>query len=1449
MSKRSISQANLKVNNNGTKKPRITTGIKRKQADHDTGPNKRLKLTEQLMPKEDPVIEYKKKLKYSTFKLLEYNTFLGSNIVSKSEHTGNGSNIAKPASKFDVSRWKRKEFDHKTLYGKTLTFQQVETDYIVAPSIDFPEAGLDHITFIPIVRTFGVTDDGKNVCLYSSGFLPYTYIEANKRRLSPDDIDTLQKFLENKMRDAILKQSKKTAEVEDDHQVYYTSTKMSGYLNDKCIESIVIEYKTSGRDYRSKPSPFYKITLTLPYMVKILQGIVKASSCLSPWTEPPQIDYHKYIKTSCKNSKSIKGEFYKLHNLLYEDNILFEMRYMVDHGLVGTGWISIDIPNNDEYCSNDRKGVRFRTINSTNSNSTVDSIIEKRSKCQIELQCNHKHIEHHNIKEEPWSNKSAPMRIASFDIECDSLIKGQFPIPERDPVIQIAVILQDFNRTKLIDVEADQEGGESNVMVQQNDLGDSEQQNNTITKENHNEQSIEYANTPVEQRIDFYNMDIDQITRWSDLDPAIKRILQKRDKMLDSVSRNQGDSEYTKEQKVIFTVGRCAEMHNASVFSFDDERDMLLAFAEFIETSSPDIITGYNILNFDTYYLFKRVEALTTKNDSHQIKTSKEKPTTFADEFLHRISKVKKFRCWGKEEKFESSAHGSNLDWVFFTPGVVLWDMEKWVKREFKLRNYKLNTVSVEFLKEEKEDVHHSVISELQRGRDIDRRRLAYYCIKDSVLPLALINKLMTLVKEIENCRLSGIQFSTIMRRGQTIKVLRQVLGHSKNKGMLLPHEVKNQAKYIGADVLTPIKGFYDDYVITLDFASLYPSIMIAHNLCFSTYMSHEEAKRSLESGKLKEADITLTPAGHYFVKASVKKGVLPMILEYLLDQRSEVKKLLAQATSEIETTEKRINEIDKEIAHEHQILATAIEKTIIDEKLSHLEAQITDINVSLSKESIKAKISKLQAQKHELQLAKKALELKRKVLDARQNAIKISANSVYGFTGAISGAMYSIPVAESVTWYGRQMINLVATKVQEEYSTKNKRHIDVATKNTNLGYQEMRGKFDAKVLYGDTDSVMVLVPKKVVGPMENCMILGKEMAAFSSGWFKDFKPISMAFEKVYYPFFLFMKKNYAGVKWLNAEKPEKLEIKGIEAVKRDTTLFVADVTKKCLHKIMIDKKPYDALTYARNAIRDIRTQKVDIYKLIVTKKLNAIDNYKTPQAHAELAKRMMKRDPGTAPRIGERMSYVIIESQSKKLIDKAEDPLYVIQNRINIDANYYLQRKLINPLIKIFQRLYPNSEDLLTTGEHFHHIKNSVAMNDIGITKFLVKVNTKCVSCGKLLDKHDPIDKSKPKIEIQYEEEISQEEKHNTKSRRNENLCSTCNSNIDMVFGDLVCDYNANQARYSAIYKMCQSCRSDDGPVTCMEKTCEEFYIRMQYKRDLIESINRIETVSGCTW
>jgi DNA polymerase delta subunit 1 len=139
-------------------------------------------------------------------------------------------------------------------------------------------------------------------------------------------------------------------------------------------------------------------------------------------------------------------------------------------------------------------------------------------------------------------------------------------------------------------------------------------------------------------------------------------------------------------------------------------------------------------------------------------------------------------------------------------------------------------------------------------------------------------------------------------------------------------------------------------------------------------------------------------------------------------------------------------------------------------------------------------------------------------VLDGRQLALKISANSVYGFTGATVGKMPCLQISASTTAYGRSMIMNTRELVMKMYSKAN-------------GYEA-----DCDVIYGDTDSVMVNFG---VDDVKRAMELGREAAAAVSKTFPP--PVKLEFEKVYFPYLLMNKKRYAGLLWTKVSSPLSL--------------------------------------------------------------------------------------------------------------------------------------------------------------------------------------------------------------------------------------------------------------------------------------------------------------------
>lgn len=86
---------------------------------------------------------------------------------------------------------------------------------------------------------------------------------------------------------------------------------------------------------------------------------------------------------------------------------------------------------------------------------------------------------------------------------------------------------------------------------------------------------------------------------------------------------------------------------------------------------------------------------------------------------------------------------------------------------------------------EQKEDVHHSCISDLQRGTAETRRRLAVYCLKDSHLPLRLFDKLKYMYNQVEMARVTGVPMSYLLTRGQSIKVRHVATSRKHGHGSL----------------------------------------------------------------------------------------------------------------------------------------------------------------------------------------------------------------------------------------------------------------------------------------------------------------------------------------------------------------------------------------------------------------------------------------------------------------------------------------------------------------------------------------------------------------------------------------------------------------------------------------------------------------------------------------
>lgn len=163
---------------------------------------------------------------------------------------------------------------------------------------------------------------------------------------------------------------------------------------------------------------------------------------------------------------------------------------------------------------------------------------------------------------------------------------------------------------------------------------------------------------------------------------------------------------------------------------------------------------------------------------------------------------------------------------------------------------------------------------------------------------------------------------------------------------------------------------------------------------------------------------------------------------------------------------------------------------------------------------------------------------------------------------------------------------------------------------------------------------------------------------------------------------------------------------------------------------------------------------------MVVTKELTKTE-YTAKQAHVELAAKMKKRDPGNAPKLGDRIPYVFISGpKGVPAYQKAEDPIYVLENNVPIDTNYYLENQLSKPLVRIFEPILGDKADsLLLKGEHTR--TKSVATSKVGALVAFTRKKAACLGCKAVL-KPDREEKALCEFCEEKESEIIQNEIHN---------------------------------------------------------------------------------------
>jgi DNA polymerase elongation subunit (family B) len=581
-----------------------------------------------------------------------------------------------------------------------------------------------------------------------------------------------------------------------------------------------------------------------------------------------------------------------------------------------------------------------------------------------------------------------------------------------------------------------------------------------------------------------------------------------------------------------------------------DEYDLLSKFIPFVDEC--DVFTGWNILDYDWEYIYRRCV-------HHDLEGA-----------LLGVGWLENHQGgWRETQGAQTYKYVDIL-------GKLQVDMLPIVRRNYSgLRNYKLNTVLTKFkMPMSKDDLPAQEMFRLFRiGRPEDMGRIGHYCKVDSVVCLDLWKRLNIWIGLLEMSKLTGVGLLSLYTLGTQIQtatgIVRVLWQSGRVLGCLHGYDPQNPLnakkvddklvsggkrkikKYAGATVFKAVPGMYQ-WVVVLDFASLYPSIMRARNLDYSTLVDddvknnvldpnvpdelcniidcsshinceHDPSRKKLKNGEWSKAQkMTLCHNYHYrWLKEDVVgEALLPKLLTSYLTARKTTKKrmdmiretqLLPLIAGVIVHMWKRLQDTPNTLPCEKDLSMIQDGNPIFTEIMHNGEKEQT-LNVVRSEWSKVVELAEKEVcvglNESELVERVRSALMELVVLDKRQLAYKICANACYGATGASDGMVPMEEIAASTTAQGRRWISHVATWAQNDYG--------------------------ADCVYGDTDSVFLVFPKlnsadKATTINNVSKLIEPMLKDINSRFGVKNGIVKLEFEKIFEDLILLTKKRYLG--------------------------------------------------------------------------------------------------------------------------------------------------------------------------------------------------------------------------------------------------------------------------------------------------------------------------------
>lgn len=835
-------------------------------------------------------------------------------------------------------------------------------------------------------------------------------------------------------------------------------------------------------------------------------------------------------------------------------------------------------------------------------------------------------------------SKNIPLKIAAYDIECTSRT-GQFPIAIKEWSYISEHMVDDLKR--------DAESSVSDIVLKRL------QSEGMIVPLTWKEKVL----VPFLQK----NEDTIDSEDWETLAKKIETIVNTRigDPIIQiGVTVRWSTDMLTNVKRRVFVWG---SVEGSSEFvSCDSEGDVIAAFVEFLQEENVDVVCGYNTFGFDDKYVHDRAQ-------------------------LNGLGKLQfgRVAAWGEllEHKvFELASGKYNVNYLKM-PGRLTIDLLLNMRREHNLDSYTLDNVASTFLRDKVVRVEGSTIhTKTTRGlsvgnfvkfdvvgNTINSYREGQKFMVKSVSPKSFDIDSIDLFDDLTDDDRAHLEWSFTKDDIHPADIFRLHEGSAADRGTVAKYCIQD------CDLVLTLMAKLDTFVnargmADVCFVPFQYLFLRGQGIKIFSRVAYEASKRnqiivvqeSYDGDTAYEGAIVISPKiGMYletpvavldfnslYPSSMIGENLSPDTLICMKTYNADGKLLEVEGLTDVSGLE--YNEVSYDLKNGDKVFGKCV-------CLYVKPAEGNEISTGLIPRSLEIMLKKRKEARKKME-DPTVDDAQKSVYNGLQLAYKVVANSIYGQMGSRTSPIRKICVAACTTAVGRRQLLFAKSTVESD--------------------------FGATVVYGDTDSIFVKFPG---ANLEQAIKLGQESAKLITSRCRH-KAFVIGYEKTFYPFILFCRKRYVGMKY--EEDPTKCyrASMGIVLKRRDNAPIVKDVFGGALDILLKEKNVKTAASFVKDMLLRVVKGEFPIEKFAITKQLR--DDYKDPTriAHRVLADRMTARDPGNAPNVGDRLKFVYIQSPDKKLQgDKIEHIDYVREKKLPIDTVHYITNQIQNPVAQLF--------------------------------------------------------------------------------------------------------------------------------------------------------------------